>query len=571
MSAKTVSALRTENDHQYDAFEGLIRERIKNAQPPFFTTDADPADLWIDYLGNIPCADRQHYTCRTCRKFIERYGGLATIDERGRVAPVFWLVNDRHDFMGKMPAFFTDSVRDMYERVVTARVAGVFLSSETTWGTPVTGMWTHLHGNNPAIFSHPTLTAEQMMAEKREDFKTLETGLQEYSLPVLEQAVRVLEADALDRSEKTLGVARWLLDLQQRLAANGHVKKPINQNLIWRAVATAPPGFCHVRSTMISTLLADIASGMSFDAISRRWAQKMHPLQYQRPTTLSEGQLRAANAQVEKMKSAGALARRFARIEDILPQGVIWKPRAIMEEANRQVVGAFDHLRQRVNPLVAVIALPAQTITWEKFSREILPDALEIDFQVPAHGSFYGMVTAANADAPPILQWDGLEGVQRFAVKAGFDGAPLVGSVTIRSAPSRNPVSWYFYNGGSDARDWSLIPWSWVKVRLICRCPPHWQQPEKFTHHTQMAMFVLDGARDAMTSSGGGGLFPECLRSEYHGIRHALEAHAKNAVVAGKEEGDANGYALQKGQTYQCFLRVRTKAGAAQYRLDRWD
>ena len=42
----------------------------------------------------------------------------------------------------------------------------------------------------------------------------------------------------------------------------------------------------------------------------------------------------------------------------------------------------------------------------------------------------------------------------------------------------------------------------------------------------------------------GGGFFPECLRSEDHGVRKAMEAYAQRATSAGKDEGTANGIAL---------------------------
>ena len=69
-------------------------------------------------------------------------------------------------------------------------------------------------------------------------------------------------------------------------------------------------------------------------------------------------------------------------------------------------------------------------MTWDKFQRTVLPSAERIEFLAPSHGSYTALVTAANAEAPPILQWD-------------RDGA-------------RNPVSWYFWNGGSSASQFGL-------------------------------------------------------------------------------------------------------------------
>jgi hypothetical protein len=99
--------------------------------------------------------------------------------------------------------------------------------------------------------------------------------------------------------------------------------------------------------------------------------------------------------------------------------------------------------------------------------------------------------------------------------------------------------------------------------------PPNWGVEEKSRHHTEMAMFILDGAKD-MRYTKGAGFFPESLKSEYHEIKKAMEAFANNAVISGRDEGTANGIALQKGIDFDFNVRVKTKDGTATYRLDRW-
>jgi hypothetical protein len=157
------------------------------------------------------------------------------------------------------------------------------------------------------------------MAEKLEDYKMLCHGLADYSRETVEQAVRVLKADAVYRSEKALGIAEWFLKLHEAIKDNPKAKR----NLTWLAAATAPPGFCHVRSTMISTLLDDINSGLAFDDIARRWKDKMHPLQYQRPTAApKEGAIKQAEEMVAKLGLERSLLRRYATLDDVLAQAV---------------------------------------------------------------------------------------------------------------------------------------------------------------------------------------------------------------------------------------------------------
>jgi hypothetical protein len=104
-------------------------------------------------------------------------------------------------------------------------------------------------------------------------------------------------------------------------------------------------------------------------------------------------------------------------------------------------------------------------------------------------------------------------------------------------------VSWYFYHGGSTPRQWDIDESAWLEVSGIFLKPCHWQQPDKFKRHGNAVFFAVSRAKD-IRHKAGGGLFPECLRSEYHGIRSAMEAYAKSSSIAGVQEGDANGISL---------------------------
>ncbi len=519
-TAASITHIASDND--YAVFEKLIADRVASARGPLFTTNAE--GLFDAYLAGIAQAFRQHYTCHCCRRFITNFGGLATMNEVGGKFPLLWELAD-------VPEFFRTAAATLFRLVDRAKITGVFINGDKTWGNPQTGNWTHLSGNPPTVFASPIKSAFQESAEKTQDYITLKKGLEDYPLEAVVQAVRVLEADAVDRSEKTLGVAQWLLTLHRAIA---DVRGPTRDNLVWLAVAKAAPGWCHIRSTMISTLLDDVVKGLPFDSIKARWNEKMHPLQYQRPTAPpKEGNIAQANAVVAKLQSEGALERRFARLDEIR---ALWTTPKPDQSAGKRTGGAFDHLKAK--SAIKEVELPATKITWEKFLATVLPSALEIEAALPSYRPmpFYGLVTAVNAEAPPLLQWDGLEGLPR------------------------NPVSWYFWHGGSTAEDWGLIP-GWNKIAAVCLKPCHWHS-DKFVHQGPGVFFVIEAARDSRES--GGGFFPEMLRAEYHGIRSVMEAHARASKIAGMLEGNANGIALQD---QALTVRVKSKDGLASYLL----
>lgn len=524
------------DDASYDTFVARVNERftdnIQSGGVPLFATDAD--GLWPAYLASFPMfggrEGRQYHNCHACKTFIERFGGLVTIDEVGRATSAIWNEEDA-------PGPYKPAIAAMAKLVRRAKVTGVFLCSKEVWGQPETGPWRHFSVIPPSsiIFKSPLLTASQKMAEKRADFKTVMTALDEFALPMIEQAVTLLQTDSLYRSEKVLGQAEWLRDLHKACAAAHGANRA---NVVWRAIATAPAGFCHPRSSMIGTLLEDIAAGMAYSEVSRRFAEKMHPLSYQRPQAApTAGAIAAAEKMVEQLGIARSLPRRFARLDEVQ---AIWRPAPRKDES--ACGGVFGHLQPKGTAEPANIQIPTQTMTWEKFQSTVLPTAEQIEFYVhPGADAYTSLTTAVNADAPPILQWD--------------------------HEDKRNPVSWYVWALGSLPHQFGLIAKKFHEVTAIAFKPSMWAGD--YEHHGQGVLFLIEGAKDLGTPNAC--LFPEILKAELHGVRAVIEAYSQKAMLEGAEEASAAGVILQKGQKWDALVRVTTAGKRLEYRLDRWD
>ncbi len=520
------TALKTKVGNAEDqSFHDLV-QRMQDRFPtsPLFTTDAE--GLWEAYLKSFPARQRQYHNCSACRHFIRRYGGLVSISALGQTVPALWNPEDADT--DHLPAF-----EAMTKIVKRAKVTGVFLSSDSLL-TDCSGSdsWAHFGICQAKPFKRSAVqNAGQAMAEKLEDFKNVQRALEEFPAPLVTKALTLLNTDSLYRSEKVIGPAQFLADLHAGIA---EAPKSRRANVVWRGIATAPAGFCHPRSSMIGTLLEDLASGAPFEDVASRFKAKMHPLQYQRPTAApSAGNIAQAEKVIEQLNAAGSLARRFAKVEEI---EAIWRPARESTPAG----GVFGHLKTKADS--PTLSVPAQTMTWAKFSSTILPTAKTIEMLVPGAGNFTTLITAENADAPPILQWDTEE--------------------------TRNPFSWYVYNGGSTANMWGLNSGTWVKVTAVTLKPPAWFGGN-YPHQGEGAIFVLDGAKDSRSAGSGAGLFPEILKSEFHGIRATIEAYSRRAVITG--ESTASGVLLQSGP---CDVRVRVTDGSGvrlEIRLDRWD
>lgn len=522
-----VTAEPHNHDHDYSSLLSALSSHFGPAvdgADVLFQTDADERhDLFSLYLDGLP-GERQVHNCNCCARFIETYGGLVAVDPGGALRSVMW--------SGDVPGFYGHSFRALQSAVEGARVSGVFYAKEAVWGTPHTGTWSHLAVAPPArlVFRERGLTPFQAAAAVKENRRHVATALGEFKPALLDEALRILRADAVARAERFVAPLQWLRDLHDRPRGTR------GENVLWRAVATAPEGYCHPRAAMTGSLLEDIAAGLPFADIQRRFNAKMHPLKYQRPQAPpSAGNIKAAEALVEKMGIQRSLERRFARLDELRP---LWLPRP---EPKPTGEGVFAHLAPKSRAAPAKVQLPAQNMTWVKFEATVLDGADRIEQRVPGSGNFVALTSALYADAPPILKWDREE--------------------------DRNPLAWYLYHGSSPARQWRLAPDTWTPVTAITRGPTEYgAEPMPFLGNG--IVIVLAGAGD--TGMRGNALFPECLREDLHAVRATIEAYSKAATLHGLEEASACGYLINPKHA-GVRLRVHAHGAHADYLIDRWD
>ncbi len=494
---------------------------------PLFRTDA--TKLSDTFLHALPEQLRQHYTCRHCVHFFERYGGLVTIDDAGHLHTAVW-PDDQ-----SVPVTFDPVVRLLRQQVESAKVVGAFVTSEAALGAATTGPWTHLSLEVPpsCCYHNVLKTSDQREAELLEDMGMLTRGLAEFNQVVVGKALALLRSGGLERPEKGEPMADWLLHLQDRLA-----RRPpsnVKENLLWAAVAAAPTGFCHVRSSVLGTLLQDVLAGSSLVSTQRSWAAKVDPSKYMRAQVApAAGNLKQAEGVIQKMEAAGSLRRRYATRADV--QETVWSRRcevcdstslcdADQHLSHGRSGPVFGHIVPKAKPRANVQDLPAVKMTLDKFRRIMLPTADRIEWLVPEVPSqFAALVTAADPAAPPILQWDHVE--------------------------RRNQTS--IYSAQSAACFWNLTANHWAPVSFIAQMPYHWAG-NSAPNHKEGLLLALEGCRDAARTAGGGFL-SEFLLGDLRPVRTSLDAYARAAKVEGVELSEASGLAL---------MRTEDVAGAA--------
>lgn len=505
-------------------------EDSRNAQ--LFTTDASKRNVFDNlFLANLPADQRQHHNCSACRKFVEKFGSLVIISPSGKLIPVIWPPD--------APEMYQDAYRAIWNAISHARVTGVFLDEASVWGTPSNAdkhghTWEHFAVTPPPAYVYRG--AGQKMAAIRENYATVQRALAEVKPEVLDQALRVFEGGHVDRAEHFIGPVRWLRELHDR------PKGRPGENLLWRAVASAPEGYCHPRASVVWPLLESIIDGKSFEFIKRQFDDMVSPLRYQRPTEApSAGTIKQAEEAFAALGLQTALERRFARMEDI--QSFVWRPSA-PAHPEEQHGGVFSHIKPKdAAPKVQPLNLPPVSMSWRKFKEEVLPNAERIEVQAPQGlAPFHAFTAAVHADAGRLLKWD--------------------------REDHRNTVAWYTYAQGSSSPHWGMIYGSWYTVKAVIPFPTLWgDNPQPYLGEGDL--IAIEGCLDS--EHHGNAIFPETLRADLHGVRSVIEAYSKTAELGGRDENAVCGLAVRGGAFQAVSLRVWKGYQIQEYRVYRLD
>lgn len=543
----------SENDDDYKKMiDSVNRYFIENLNKHKYLFRANVSKLFNVFLSEIPAELRQRYNCNTCHSFIHQFGNLVYIDENFRTHSALW----RNDYIIESHRSAFSKMAELVER---NKINDIFITDQTSLGKLSAGGYDHLSVTLPVEYSNTNLilNSHQLMAEKIEDYRTLQKVLNKFNKSMVNDVIGILKSNSKYPIESTLATAEWLRNIYTLIEELPHFRA----NIVWSMVASAPAGWCHIQSNKLGSLLNDLKNGMQYDEIIRRFKENViNPHTNNHPQKApSDGNINQAEVIIKKLGIKDSLRRRYATIDDMQKY---WQP-TLPEKVGVDNDLTFQHLRSDKKPSSDIVdSLPSILTTWEKFDKEILPDALEIEFLVPNYADNYiTFVTAVDATAKPILQWD--------------------------REDCRNSVSWFIRTvtekgshnrvlPATDAQCLNIKPNTFHRISAISLMPYMWNNLQ-LGNFKPSVVLILDGVYDRLCDKNCNGgknlglaLFPSILRSELHSIRATIEAFSNAGELEGDLSSSVCGLCIEKDNEVNITLRVKTKDSILKYKIDRW-
>jgi len=364
-----------------------------------FRVDVSGDDLWDRYLAAFPegtnqiYRERTEHDCNCCKQFIRAVGNVVAIVD-GRTVSIWDCEVGEIDY--QIVAI------GMAELVLSKPIANIFLHTERTSGTDknfqdtIDGVktWEHFFVNIPAA----NVCQPADLGTKLGDALT--------TCELLKRALREIKTDAIDTVLELIDQNSIYRGAEHKFAVQEYRKvhyMPLGDEGVWAISRTLPTSVSRIRNTVIGTLLTDLSDGVPLDAAVRSFEAKVAPANYKRPTALvTKAMIEKAKKQIEDLGLVSALERRYANIDDITINNVLFANRDAKRKMNADV---FDDLAAGVKEKPNLTKV--EEVTIEKFIDDILPKATSVEmlFEGRHTGNLVSLVAPADPTAAQLFKW----------------------------------------------------------------------------------------------------------------------------------------------------------------------
>lgn len=377
-----------------------------------YSTTADGAAMWDVYLGSFPAGanpiykTRTEHDCGCCRHFIKSVGGVVGIDEAGELVTI-WDVAVGGDYQvvaDAMAAFVRtqtiDNIYLHYERMVGTAASRQLLEDKTvkTWG--------HFHVNLPDAVVKRKAEIRPSRGEAQATHDVMKRGLEEITRDSIHTVLDLIAQGSLYRGEEHKFAVIEFEKLQAKFGEAG-----LRDTFVWASVMSVHPSVSRIRNTVIGTLLVDLSDGVKEleDAV-KAYEVKVAPMNYKRPTALvSEKMIAAAQATVDELGLTTALERRYATIDDLTVNNVIFADRGVRRKAQTagSAAAAFDALAAGAAVDVKKLG-KVEEVAVGDFIEKVLPSVRTVEVLVENRhvGNMVSLIAPVDPTARRLFKWE---------------------------------------------------------------------------------------------------------------------------------------------------------------------
>ena len=383
----------------------------KNATT-LYRVDFDPDELWNLYLDSFPegtnpiYRTRREFDCSCCRHFIKTMGGVIALN--GNEIETIW------DFDTTSPECYQPVMDALSAYVKSKPIKDVFLTHEPTIGTARSYerdengnkvlTWNHFFVNTPRC-AYTTRDINTETARIRDDHNVFLRSMSELTVEATETVLELIAQNSLYRGAEWKDKLVELLQHQKNYAKMTPEQQSVRS---WQTVIGMDPAISRIRNTSIGTLLIDLSEGRDLDSAVTAYERVVAPANYKRPKAIfTKRMLDDAKKTVTELGYLDSLPRRFARLDDISVNNILFANRDAVSRMNGAVADPFTAMEQQV-AIDPKRFSHVEEISIDKFISDVLPIAKELELFLENRFSkkMVSLTAPVNQDAKTMFKWD---------------------------------------------------------------------------------------------------------------------------------------------------------------------
>lgn len=388
----------------FKPFKQAINEHLSamSATGELFYTDVSKDELWDTYLNSFPegtnpiYKERTEHDCNCCKQFIRAGGSIVAIVE-GELVSIWDVTVDEP---------YQTVANTLSALVKSKAITNIYRHYEKNLGTDHNHQlledgspkrWEHFHYKLPNKFVITNGTIDQLKGNTRSNKEVLERSLKEITPESIDIVLELIDQNSLYRGEEHKAT---LLKLQEVMIEYTQVTTSIDNYLWLKSLELGDRS--KFKNTVIGTLLSDLSDEVELEVAVKKFEDKVAPHNYKRPTALiTQSMINEAQKKVASLGIEEALTRRYATIDDITINNVIYADRA-----SKKAMGAFDMLKAETSDKLPNLDKIAE-VTIEGFISNILPKAESIEMFVDnSHTSnLVSLIAPIEPNAKHIFKW----------------------------------------------------------------------------------------------------------------------------------------------------------------------
>ena len=374
-------------------------------QHELFRAEVSKDLLWETYLSSFPegtdpiYKERTEHDCTCCRSFIRAVGDVVAIID-GKVVSIW----------DAQPGGFYQVVSDALSALVkSSEISNIFLHPESVAGVDKNFQqadsgemltWEHFYIKIPTDRVVKGLDIGARLSESRSTKDVFLRSLKEISLDSIDTVLELIAQNSLYRGEEHKFAVESFLKLKKEFA-----KLPASQHDIfcWSRVKSVPQSVSKIRGTVIGTLLVDLSEGKDLEPSVGSFEAKVAPSNYKRPSALiTKGMIEKAQRTIEELGLTSALQRRYAVMEDITVNNILFANR----ESKQRMTNVFEELAGAVPENMKSFDR-VEEIGIAEFISNVLPkvESLEILLENKHAGNMVSLIAPIDSDAKGMFKW----------------------------------------------------------------------------------------------------------------------------------------------------------------------